>query len=138
MKGTRLFTNSRPDVRARRSRILALVLVALMLSYTPLNGVHAADSSKLAKQPGHSSTLNRPDQANQAGVRRAFGKLPLSFEANRGQVDRGVKFLIRRNVSNTIIRMLNIYNPWVQTDRASNTFSDNKEPPEIGALTFKC
>jgi hypothetical protein len=40
-------------------------------------------------------TLSKPDAARQTALRAAYGKLPLSFEANRGQTDAQVKFLSR-------------------------------------------
>ena len=45
--------------------------------------------------PTADSLLSEPDQLVKARVSEAFGKLPLSFEANDGQVDRQVKFLSR-------------------------------------------
>src|SRR5262249_32525179 len=39
------------------------------------------------------ATLKPADSAMQAKVNEAYGKLPLSFEVNRGQVDAPVKFL---------------------------------------------
>ena len=47
------------------------------------------------------------------------------------------EIISRRSVSNTIIRTLDIYNPWVQADRASNTFADNREPPESRGNDFQ-
>ena len=38
---------------------------------------------------------NTTDQAGRVKVVKAYGKLPLSFEANRGQTDARVKFLSR-------------------------------------------
>src|SRR3989442_1603981 len=35
------------------------------------------------------------DPTDKVGVSQAYGQLPLSFEANRGQTDRRVKFLSR-------------------------------------------
>lgn len=40
-----------------------------------------------------STILTGPDAVNQTQVRKAYGKLPLSFEANQGQSDPQVKFL---------------------------------------------
>ncbi|OYW00307.1 MAG: hypothetical protein B7X11_04610, partial [Acidobacteria bacterium 37-65-4] len=37
----------------------------------------------------------RPDQNQQLRVVDAYGKLPMSFEANRGQADPSVRFLAR-------------------------------------------
>lgn len=41
------------------------------------------------------STLKKADPATRARVNESYGKLPLSFEANQGQVDSQVKFLSR-------------------------------------------
>lgn len=41
------------------------------------------------------ATKNQPDRATQAKVLEAYGQLPLSFEANQGQVDKSVNFLAR-------------------------------------------
>jgi len=45
--------------------------------------------------PTSGSLPSKPDQPVKARVSEAFGKLPLSFEANDGQVDRQVKFFSR-------------------------------------------
>ncbi len=42
-----------------------------------------------------SATQNQLDEATKVRVLEAFGKLPLSFEANQGQVDKQVNFLAR-------------------------------------------
>src|SRR5260370_28410234 len=39
--------------------------------------------------------LTKPDAAAQARVAEAYGQLPLSFEANQGQIDAQVNFLSR-------------------------------------------
>ena len=46
-------------------------------------------------QPVPVSRPTPPDEATQAQVKEAYGKLPLSFEANQGQTDARVKFLAR-------------------------------------------
>src|SRR3989441_13043631 len=49
-------------------------------------------------EPGQPASVSRrapPNQATHARVNEAYGKLPLSFEANRGQTDAQVKFLAR-------------------------------------------
>jgi hypothetical protein len=45
--------------------------------------------------PGSISTPTEIDKTIQASVSNAYGKLPLSFEENQGQVDEAVKFLSR-------------------------------------------
>jgi lysophospholipase L1-like esterase len=42
-----------------------------------------------------------------------------------------------RNASYTVTRTMDIYNPWVQADKASNTFSDNREPPGSRGTDFQ-
>jgi photosystem II stability/assembly factor-like uncharacterized protein len=84
------------NVTARQSRtILALLIIALLLSYTPVNWVNAAESSKSAALPDHTSKFDRPGQAPQGQVARALSDLPLTFEANQGQTDRSIRFLTR-------------------------------------------
>src|SRR5688500_7440819 len=45
--------------------------------------------------PGASDEQSAPDQSQLAGLREAYGRVPLSFEVNRGQTDPQVKFLSR-------------------------------------------
>src|SRR6266567_2897425 len=46
--------------------------------------------------PGVSEVaMSRVDAATEGRIRAGYGKLPLSFEANQGQVDKRVKFLAR-------------------------------------------
>lgn len=45
--------------------------------------------------PSLGTPLTQPDAASQARVAQAYGQLPLSFEANQGQVDGQVNFLSR-------------------------------------------
>src|SRR5438477_13176586 len=49
------------------------------------------------------ATPATPDEALQAQVSQAYGKLPLSFEVNQGQTDAGVKFLSRGNGYNLFL-----------------------------------
>ena len=51
--------------------------------------------SRLVAKSAVSSGLSKPDPARQAKVAESYGKLPLSFEINRGQADSRVKFLSR-------------------------------------------
>jgi hypothetical protein len=47
------------------------------------------------EQPVSVSRSTPPDEATQVRVKEAYGKLPLTFEANQGQTDARVKFLAR-------------------------------------------
>jgi hypothetical protein len=53
------------------------------------------NSSNPAGQPVPLSQATAPDEASQARVSEIYGKLPLSFEVNRGQTGAQVKFLSR-------------------------------------------
>lgn len=46
-----------------------------------------------APLPAAPVTRSAPDQSSKAKVLETYGKLPLSFEANRGQSEAQVKFL---------------------------------------------
>lgn len=48
-----------------------------------------------------------------------------------------IEILSRRSVSNTVIRTMDIYDPWVQADKATNTFADNREPVESRGNDFQ-
>ena|SRR2546422_440289 len=72
-------------------------LVALLL---PLAGwIVAREPDSRDSSPGRGAGsikgLEKADHAAQARVTESYGKLPLSFEANRGQVDLDVKFFSR-------------------------------------------
>jgi len=47
------------------------------------------------------------------------------------------EILLRRSTTNTIIRTMDIYNPWVKADKAKNTFSDSKEPVQSRGNDFQ-
>jgi hypothetical protein len=53
------------------------------------------DRQLLSSLPVAAPTLARPDAATQARVSRAYGQIPLSFEANRGQADARIDYLAR-------------------------------------------
>ena len=73
----------------KRILILLLgVLVAISLIPLPVEGI----SHLLNK-----GQIEEPDNATKVRVTEAYGKLPLHFEANQGQVDGTVRFLSRGN-----------------------------------------
>src|SRR6266496_1419979 len=80
-----------------RNVLRSVRLVALLL---PLAGWIVAkepdskDSSPV-RGAGSIKSVEQADHAAQARVTESYGKLPLSFEANRGQMDSDVKFFSR-------------------------------------------
>src|SRR6266498_635741 len=58
-------------------------------------GRTGASISIIRRDVGSIKRLEAPDHAVQARVMEAYGGLPLSFEANRGQMDSNVKFFSR-------------------------------------------
>ncbi|HEX8499540.1 MAG TPA: SBBP repeat-containing protein [Pyrinomonadaceae bacterium] len=76
-----------PTTRPSRTLLLALILApALGLLYGPLTSGR--------RQPAPTAPA-APAAAPGAQAREAYGRLPLSFEANRGQADAPVNFLAR-------------------------------------------
>ncbi len=80
-----------------RNVLRSVRLVALLL---PLAGwIAAKEPDSRDSSPGRGAGsikgLEKADHAAQARVTESYGKLPLSFEANRGQVDLDVKFFSR-------------------------------------------
>lgn len=89
----------RPSFQAELQKLLSLLLISsLLLFYFRLPSLYSAKyalppiPSKAAITNFKSSTL---DQASKAKITENFGKIPLSFEANRGQADNSVKFISR-------------------------------------------
>src|ERR1044072_142745 len=82
------------------TRLLSVMLVvaSLLFSLTmPVQITHAESEPGRAVEP---SVLDdglpaEIDPAVQSRIKKAYGQLPLSFEANRGQTNRAVKFLSR-------------------------------------------
>ena len=73
--------------------VTAILGLAAQGTASPLGqvGSPAAPSAGAAE----AVTLAKPDAATQARLSEAYGKLPLSFEANQGQADKQVEFLSR-------------------------------------------
>jgi photosystem II stability/assembly factor-like uncharacterized protein len=148
MKVTTLFTNSRRGIQARRSRtFLALGLVASLLCYTHVRRVSAADSSMVANHRGRISSSGQPDQSAQAHINGAIGKLPLSFEANQGQVDRRVKFFSRDSGHSLFLTsseaVLSLHKPAAHTpkqqisEKTTTVVSKGEAENEATALRMK-
>jgi len=70
--------------------VLALALLGQPL--VPLAVTHGAGRATASEKP---ATTSAADAATKARVEENYGKLPLSFEANKGQTDPRVKFLSR-------------------------------------------
>jgi hypothetical protein len=75
--------------------LLGMATLATLRSYS--RGENAALSSDRAASASRASYSNpaKADEATRARVSDAYGKLPLSFEVNRGQTTDRVKFLSR-------------------------------------------
>ena len=75
--------------------LFALALSVFGLTSWIILPSHSSSQPVASVITARSAYLARPDEAKQARVSEAYGKLPLSFEANRGQLDPEVKFLSR-------------------------------------------
>src|SRR5436190_8304408 len=81
-----------------RNVLRSVWLVAVLLplaGWTVPKEPHAEDSSLGRTDAGSIKHPENPDHAAQARVMEAYGKLPLTFEANHGQMDSDVKFFSR-------------------------------------------
>lgn len=81
------------QIRLKRSILGCLALVFGLTapgSTLPLD----ANNSSVSSTP-RTVTQNQIDSATKAKVMEAYGKLPLSFEANQGQMDKSVNFMAR-------------------------------------------
>src|SRR5262245_8582904 len=80
---------------------LTIVIVLLVTLLTPplligATGPRVKLTASGASPAGPAVPIKTEDM-NQVRLTTAFGKLPLSFEINRGQADERVKFLARGN-----------------------------------------
>ena len=78
-------------MRSARFVCLFVILSSAMLA-AQSNTVPLVNQPAVSKV---SSGLSKPDPKTQGRILENYGKLPLSFEANRGQTDARVKFLSR-------------------------------------------
>lgn len=78
---------------SRSFAALTIVVIAAALLMAVWDRHEAGAAAQGA--PASVASPSDPDQPAKARVSEAFGKLPLNFEANDGQVDRQVKFLSR-------------------------------------------
>src|SRR5262245_12652220 len=72
------------------SSVYALVV---MLGFTTVSCVTPGRNPKFVSPDSQPFTATEPEATTKATVQTAYGKLPLSFEANQGQSDAQVKFL---------------------------------------------
>ena len=93
---------SNPRNSARQLLCAALALVSLIswiaLPAYSVSGKRCAvgdEQLPSTARPVSISKLSEVNQQPQASLSEAYGKLPLSFEANHGQTDRRVKFISR-------------------------------------------
>src|SRR5437899_12415619 len=71
-------------------------IMVVVLALAAVVGFASKPSTRtIAKAAPNLTNPARLDTASQARLVDAYGKLPLSFEANQGQTDRRVKFLSR-------------------------------------------
>lgn len=85
--------------RSRAGSQVRTVCLAAALAATVYPIVSGGLSTPLAAAPPETTakraSLAAPDLATRSKLARSYGRLPLSFEANRGQTDPRVKFLSR-------------------------------------------
>src|SRR3989449_4337034 len=76
---------------------LSLLIIAAIgvLAAVPCSAADADDTTASAERSISLGTTSKPDDAVRVRGSEAYGKLPLYFEANRGQTDAQVKFLSR-------------------------------------------
>jgi hypothetical protein len=75
-------------------RIASLIALTVLLLFTLPASEAPSQHNKIGAKTSP-MTLAQSDASARARLSAAYGQLPLSFEANRGQTDSGVKFLSR-------------------------------------------
>src|SRR5688572_22704771 len=85
----------------RRHHFLAI----LFMAFAGITGwitvetlLNTSNESRVTdSRPDTSGSFTKPDKTTRARINETYGKLPLSFEVNKGQVDSRVDFLSRGN-----------------------------------------
>lgn len=93
--------------------MLALASLLLSLAPRPARASVNATSKRIAAVAANNAALD-DGPAERARVQKNYGALPLSFEANRGQTDRSVRFLARADGYNLFgdgIDTIGVFNP---------------------------
>jgi hypothetical protein len=117
---------SRTYAQTLRTAVAVLALSSLLVTLTPcVPGL----STAMAKNPLRRDRVRvvRPadDATNKMRISEAYGKLPMSFEPNRGQADRRAKFLSRGAGYNLFLTRteasLALYKNEEQSDSTSRT-----------------
>ena len=82
-----------PSSSRYRCLAAALALAAIAITYS----ARILDDSATSRKPNPESRIANPDSGSAAQPRlvEAYGRLPLSFEINKGQTDSRVRFLSR-------------------------------------------
>src|SRR5205809_929482 len=87
---------SRTYAQALRTAVAVLALSSLIIALTPhVSGLSPAMAKNPSRHQRVPASAPAADAANKIRISKAYGKLPMSFEPNRGQTDRKVKYLSR-------------------------------------------
>ena len=84
-----------PHLHRIRPGILGSLAVVVAVSSSGASIALINTPSSSVVPTATSTTKTQPDEATKSRVLESYGKLPLSFEANQGQVDNQVNFLAR-------------------------------------------
>jgi hypothetical protein len=81
----------------QKPRIIDLIFLSVLLTGSAIGILHGFPVSQAASAPidTFTSAIKGTDQKVKAHAREEYGKLPLSFIANDGQIDSRVKFISR-------------------------------------------
>jgi hypothetical protein len=119
-------------------------ILLFVTSFFLLSGNGAAQLSQPAATPGsakasdgRASRVNSrvsPDAASRSRLVAAYGKLPLSFEANQGQTDAQVRFLSR---GSGYTLFLTGHEAVLALQKAEGNTSKPEIPGQAGALKFE-
>ena len=121
-----------PHTRTVRLAGTMLALASLFIaSIQRAPATPAAMGKKPSSRADLSTSLPSDDAANKMRISEAYGKLPMSFEPNRGQTDRRVKFLSRGSGYTLFLTpseaMLALWNEKPSEERAVSSSSKNPQ-----------
>lgn len=110
---------------------MALLALLLLRTTAPVGSAVSSRPSAATRTAPPVSALSK-DPAMQAKLIKAYGNLPLSFEANQGQAGSNVKFLARGQGYNLLLTG----NEAVLAVRAGSQMSKGKRPKPTASDRF--
>jgi len=114
-------------------RVLLFAGISVLIAWSAFTSYSArldkSSKQSTATHEGSGVLPKRPEGDSRADINKNYGNLPLSFEANRGQTDASVNFVVRGPGYNIFLKAAEAV--MVFKDTAVNKSKEAVEDPEL-------